>query len=122
MPLTILDGSANPAPPVKPEISGDILPFDLLVETLSYLTPTDAGLAAQVCRWWQQLLARDDRLRKQVTHNAPKEPASVSHARRGHLAVLQWGVSLGWKLDAGVCEAAAEGGRLEVLQWLRASG
>src|SRR4029077_18659592 len=50
-------------------IAGAILPLDLLVETLSYLTPLDGWLAAQVCRWWQQLLARDDRLRAQVLKN-----------------------------------------------------
>src|SRR5260221_11443129 len=116
---------ASPAtsslPLVRPEISGAILPLDLLVETLSYLTPADAWLAAQVCRWWQQLLAQDDRLRAQVTHNAPKEPVRVSAARRGHLAVLQWGVNTaGWKLDALLCKAAAGGGHIAVLQWLAA--
>src|SRR4029079_513747 len=108
--------------PQKP-ISGDILPWHILVEMLSYLKPTEAWNAAQVCRWWPQLLKGDWRLNEQVQRNGDKEPASVLAARYGQLELLKWGVEqAGWKLEARLCTAAAEGGHVEVLEWLRANG
>ena len=43
-------------------------------------------------------------------------------ANGGHLEVLQWLHANGCQWDAHTCSSAAEGGHLEMLQWLRANG
>ena len=50
-------------------VSGAILPYDVLVDTLSFLTPLDASLAALSCRWWAQIIREDGRLRAQFMRN-----------------------------------------------------
>jgi hypothetical protein len=46
----------------------------------------------------------------------------VIAAARGHLKILQWVVDQGEKIDEDICHAAAENGKLSVLQWARANG
>ena len=43
-------------------------------------------------------------------------------ANGGHLELVQWLRGVGCEWAANVCQNAAEGGNLEVLQWLRANG
>ncbi len=95
-------------------ISGAILPLDLLCEVLSHLTFDDAWLVAQVCRWWQELLAKDNRLRSQILRNHrsqieklknvfPETPynnrqkisLAAFAAAKGYIAVLKWMNQLG---------------------------
>src|SRR3954469_13108845 len=119
-----MEGLPN-GPQQTQQIGGAILPLELLVETLSYLTPKDGWLAAQVCRWWQQLLARDDRLRAQVlkneecdserwfytNHRQPGRRARSAAdwaAGHGYLALLQWLQDRGFAFSDATCASAAE--------------
>ena len=43
-------------------------------------------------------------------------------AQGGHLEVLQWVHENGCPWDEDTCWCAAQGGHLEALQWLRANG
>jgi len=134
-----VSGTSQAAPlPITTHPAGSILPLDLLVETLSYLTPMDAWLASQVCRWWQQLLKKDDALRAQVSINiacdkitttimklfrwsTPSKTCSWA-AGHGHLPLLQWLRALDFSWNEQTCAMAAYNGHLEVLQWLHANG
>src|SRR6185295_11172980 len=122
-------------PAVKDGIQGAILPLDLLVEVLSYLTPNDAWLAVQVCQWWQQLLARDDGLRVQVAKNGKLDMShNNEHVRRerlkagwafdrGYAAVLRWAIGHGYYWsdygDPLICASVARAGHFEALEVVR---
>jgi hypothetical protein len=51
------------------DISGNILPFHVLVHCFSYLLPYDAYFLSQVCRWYWRILREDVALRAQLHRN-----------------------------------------------------
>jgi hypothetical protein len=51
------------------EIQTPLNTLDILVEILSYLKPFDALLSRRVCSWWNKLLLKDEKLRKQIKRN-----------------------------------------------------
>ena len=103
-----------------PYIAGSILPLDLMVSSLSYLSPHDAYLASQVCRWWGQLLRKAPMLEHIQSKNR-RDTLCDYTAKHGHLKVLQWARANGCEWNSSTCANAAHGGHLEVLQWARAN-
>jgi hypothetical protein len=51
------------------EIAGNLLPLDLLIHLFSFIHNLDAYLVSQVCRWWFQLLTKDENLKEQIKRN-----------------------------------------------------
>ena len=100
--------------------------LDVLTEVLSYLTPFDAGLASQVCKWWHALITKDSSVKRAIHHPGKKDKTKMKNtdkaASLGYLEVLQWARANGCDWDSDTCAFAAWGGHLEVLQWARFNG
>lgn len=118
------------------DVTGAISTLDIVVTVLSFLTPGDASIAAQVCRWWRRLLREDCRLVAQVARNGDcdlspildEEP--IYHLRmnwaafHGYLEILKWGRE-GKHLspwNSMTCASVLLGEHFQVLKWLKANG
>jgi hypothetical protein len=110
--------SLTPSPSKSSALPGNwllCLPSDVLQHCiLSYLDESTLVVVQFVCRGLRLLAAQ-----VQMSRLYGMRPSLRSAAAAGYLTVLRWASSVGFKLDARLCEVAAAHGHLELLQWLR---
>jgi hypothetical protein len=88
------------------ECINGVLPPELLIDCLGYLTPTEGTLAEQVCPYWRGLLRKCAHLRAQVWRNGRVEIvvslyrmrnyAPSEHAQLRRFCRLLWAVVMGY--------------------------
>src|SRR5262245_50692313 len=100
-----------------PPVSIETLPNEITGHILTFVDDESVPPCRFVCRLWNDSL-----------HNRPVlrgVDLFVRLAAVGRLAVLQWAVEHCSRVplhDTRICDAAAEGGHLDVLKWLRENG
>jgi hypothetical protein len=101
-------------------ISGDILPFHVLMQVFSYLEPYEAYFLSQVCRWWRDIVRGDAPLRAQMERNLFQHrevhirqyPGAVHWAiGHGYLTHVAWFMSHGMLRPLSAMQWAIHRGR-----------
>lgn len=97
----------------------DILPIEVMVRTMTFLTELDLVIMMYVCKQTKKAsvkILETDRVSLQYV------VLTDLAAQAGYLSVVQWLCSLKYKFRPSACVAAARGGHSTILEWLRVKG
>lgn len=82
------------------------------------------GAVSSLAERWVGIRTGDIKLLQSWKHDKWPQPLSFEMAKEGQIEAFRWALAQSppLRLNAGMCRAAAQGGQLEMLQWLRAQG
>jgi hypothetical protein len=102
--------------------------LDFLTELFSFFTEFDKTVSRQTCKWWNDLLSKDNLIVTQIRVNTFRPDDEYKFKRinnscyYGYLSLVIWAKSQGCEFDFDTSTFVAEGGHLKIMKWFLDNG